>query len=171
MGMRTGIVQGRTQRTCVQILKSGKQDFQVHGSSKWARLRTALEDIDMDRVSGNEVCLREEVTCVDRLEAITCPICLAPMVSSSVASSELLHPEFLSGKQDVHSKLVEEKVFRLSAPDRMLLCLWLQLKQGQREAAGACKRQAGQSKEEEEEERSQGATDAGGPRQACQRIC
>ena len=94
---------------------------------------TALEDIDMDRVSGNEVCLREEVTCVDRLEAITCPICLAPMVSSSVASSELLHPEFLSGKQDVHSKLVhEDQVFRLSAPDRML-----QLRQGQR----SCNRQ------------------------------
>ena len=33
-----------------------------------------------------------------------------------------------SGKQDFHSKLFEEKVFRLSAPDHML---WLQLRQGQ----------------------------------------
>ena len=66
-------------------------------------------------------------------------------------------------------------MLRLSAPDSMLLCLWLHLKQGQREVAGACKRQAGQSKEEEEEEeeeeQSQGATDAGGPRQAYQRRC
>ena len=55
------------------------------------------------------------------------------MVSSSVALSELLHPEFLSGKQDFHAKLVhEDQVFRLSAPDRML-----QLRQGQR----SCNRQ------------------------------
>ena len=33
-----------------------------------------------------------------------------------------------SGKQDFHSKLFEEKVFRLSAPDHML---WLRLRQGQ----------------------------------------
>ena len=93
---------------------------------------------------GQEVCLREVVTCVDRLEAH------AHTLSMMRTWKTMLHPE--SGKQDVHSKLFEEKVFRLSAPDRMLLCLWLQLKQGQREAAGACKRQAGQSKEEEEEE-------------------
>ena len=40
--------------------------------------------------------------------------------------------ERTSGKQDFHSKLFEEKVFRLSATDHML---WLQLRQGQWEVA------------------------------------
>jgi hypothetical protein len=65
-----------------------------------------------------------------------CPSVEVLAAEESVSAEHRIAPsrilDFLSGKQDFHSKLFEEKVCRLSATDHML---WLQLRQGKWEVA------------------------------------